>query len=69
MSAESVHSLVQSSNFIVFTVFDNAILSRIPELADWKHEHMSADMLDYIVDEYNVDIDADLQNRVKVSRL
>ncbi|GAQ87196.1 hypothetical protein KFL_003380010 [Klebsormidium nitens] len=46
-------------------VFDNEILSKIPALEDWKHEHMSTKMLDYIVETYNVDIPPALLKRVK----
>jgi hypothetical protein len=47
-------------------VFDNEILAKSPELQGWKHERMSADMFDFIVDANNIDIDEDLQKTVKV---
>jgi hypothetical protein len=47
-------------------VFDNEILAKSEELQDWKHERMSADIFDFIVDANNIDIDEDLQKTVKV---
>lgn len=33
------------------------------------HEQMSAEMIDFMVDEHNIDIEPDLQRRVKVGYL
>uniref|UniRef100_A0A0D6R5S2 HD domain-containing protein n=1 Tax=Araucaria cunninghamii TaxID=56994 RepID=A0A0D6R5S2_ARACU len=46
-------------------VFDNEFIPRVLPGMQWSHEQMSVQMIDYIVDEHHVEIDADCIRRVK----
>ncbi|XP_031494203.1 uncharacterized protein LOC116260199 isoform X1 [Nymphaea colorata] len=46
-------------------LFDRAFLPLVLKGSEWSHEQMSAEMIDFMVDEHNIDIDPNLQRRVK----
>ncbi|XP_031263160.1 deoxynucleoside triphosphate triphosphohydrolase SAMHD1 homolog isoform X2 [Pistacia vera] len=46
-------------------MFEREFLPRVLNGSNWSHEDMSTKMIDYIVDEHNIEIDSESLNRVK----
>ncbi|CAI9092901.1 OLC1v1028259C1 [Oldenlandia corymbosa var. corymbosa] len=46
-------------------MFEREFLPRVTDGCKWSHEEMSVKMIDYIVDEHNIDIDSENLSRVK----
>ncbi|KAL0377435.1 UNVERIFIED_CONTAM: Deoxynucleoside triphosphate triphosphohydrolase SAMHD1 [Sesamum radiatum] len=46
-------------------LFEREFLPEVLKGSEWSHEQMSVDMVDYIVDEHQIDIDAETVKRVK----
>ncbi|KAL1293918.1 uncharacterized protein [Arachis hypogaea] len=46
-------------------MFEGKFLSRVFNGDKWSHKKMSAKMIDYMVDEHNIDIDPELLKKVK----
>ncbi|XP_047957607.1 deoxynucleoside triphosphate triphosphohydrolase SAMHD1 homolog isoform X2 [Salvia hispanica] len=46
-------------------LFEHEFLPKVVAGSEWSHEHMSIEMVDHIVDEHHIDIDADTIKRVK----
>lgn len=46
-------------------LFEREFLPRVIRGSEWSHEQMSVEMVDYIVDEHNIEIESDTIKRVK----
>lgn len=46
-------------------LFEKEFLPKVLNNHKWSHEEMSLKMIDYIVDEHNIEIDSDVQKKVK----
>ncbi|KAL8123373.1 hypothetical protein AgCh_011374 [Apium graveolens] len=50
-----------------FSMFEKEFLPMVLPEQKWSHEQMSSKMIDYIVDEHNIEIESDVQKKVKVN--
>ncbi|KAK6129319.1 hypothetical protein DH2020_036927 [Rehmannia glutinosa] len=49
-------------------LFEREFLPKVLKASEWSHEQMSVEMVDHIVDEHHIDIDAETVKRAKSSR-